>query len=258
MKILITLLLAALAGSAMAGQLTVAAASDLAYSMDELGKGFRKLEPKVTLKVSTGASGSLFAQVKNGAPFDVFMSADMAYPARLAREGAADGATLVQYATGQLALWTSAPGVDPSRGLGVLRDPRIRRIAIANPELAPYGSAAKQALLAAGLWDILLPKLVIGENVTQAVQFAHTGNAQAALVSMSAIGAPQLRKVGRNAVVTGATVQQGAVVTRRGKSNPLAARWMAYLKSDSARSILARHGFLPPAVPVPPAPAPAR
>jgi molybdate transport system substrate-binding protein len=247
MKILITLLLAALAGPAMAGQLTVAAASDLAYSMDELGKGFRQREPGVTLKISTGASGSLFAQVKNGAPFDVFMSADMAYPARLAREGAADGATLAHYATGQLALWTGAPGIDPSRGLGVLRDRRIRRIAIANPELAPYGSAAKQALQAAGLWDTLLPRLVIGENVTQAVQFAHTGNAQAALVSMSAIGAPQLRKAGRHAIVAGATVQQGAVVTRRGKSNPLAGRWMAYLKSDAAQAILARHGFLPPA-----------
>lgn len=249
MKILITLLLAALAGMASAGQLTVAAASDLAYSMDELGKGFRRLEPEVRLKISTGASGSLFAQVKNGAPFDVFMSADMEYPARLAREGGADGATLVQYATGQLALWTVAPGVIPSHGLRVLLDPRIRRIAIANPDVAPYGRAAKEALQAAGLWEVLQPRLVIGENVAQAAQFAHSGNAQAAIVSMSAIGSPQLRRSGRYAQLAGVAVQQGAVVTVHGKSNPLAARWMAYLQSDAARTILARHGFQPPAAP---------
>ena len=251
MKILITLLLAALAGPAMAGQLTVAAASDLAYTMDDLGKGFRLFEPRVQLKISTGASGSLFAQIKNGAPFDVFMSADMEYPARLAREGAADGATLAQYATGRLALWVGAPGIQPSEGLGVLADARIRRIAIANPEVAPYGKAARDALRAAGLWEQVLPRLVIGENVAQAVQFAHSGNAQAAIVSLSAVNAPQLRLSGRHAVLAGVTVQQGAVVTTRGTANPLAARWMAYLRSDTARAIMARHGFLP--APAPPA-----
>ncbi|HEU4853198.1 MAG TPA: molybdate ABC transporter substrate-binding protein [Telluria sp.] len=247
MKILTTLLLACLASPAIAGQLVVAAASDLAYSMDALGKGFRKFEPSARLKVSTGASGSLFAQIRNGAPFDVFMSADMAYPARLAKEGAADGTTLAKYATGRAALWTNAPGVDPSRGLGILLDPRIRRIAIANPDVAPYGMAAKEALRAAQLWDAVQPRLVIGENVAQAAQFAHSGNAQAAILSVSALHAPQLRRYGRHAVLAGVTVEQGAVITKHGTRNPLAARWMAYLRTDAARVILARHGFEPPA-----------
>lgn len=247
MKILITLLLAALAGLAPAKELTVAVASDLAYSMDHLADGFRKFEPGARLKVSTGASGSLFAQIKNGAPFDVFMSADMAYPARLAQEGAADAATLTQYATGRAALWTSAPGLDPNKGLGMLLDPRIRRIAIANPDVAPYGKAAKEALTAAGLWDAVQPRMVVGENVAQAAQFAHSGNAQAAILSVSALHSPQLRRYGRHAVLKGVTVKQGAIVTKRGTSNPLAARWMAYLRTDAARVILARHGFEPPA-----------
>jgi molybdate transport system substrate-binding protein len=247
MKTLITLLLTLLAGSAMAGQLTVAAASDLAYGMDDLATGFRRLEPKAKVKISTGASGSLFAQVKNGAPFDVFMSADMEYPARMAHEGAADGKSLMQYATGQLVFWTSAPGVLPARGLATLRDPRVRRIAIANPDVAPYGKAARDVLIAAGLWEELQPRLVLGENVAQAAQFAHSGYAQAALLSLSAVRSPHLRKAGRFSVLEGATVQQGAIITNRGKDNPLAARWMAYLRTDTARAILARHGFAPPA-----------
>ncbi|MFD2364963.1 molybdate ABC transporter substrate-binding protein [Pseudoduganella sp. GCM10020061] len=247
MKTLITLLLTLLAGSAMAGQLTVAAASDLAYGMDDLAKGFRRLEPKAMVKISTGASGSLFAQVKNGAPFDVFMSADMEYPARLAREGAADGKSLMQYASGQLVYWTSAPGVLPARGLATLLDPRVRRIAIANPDVAPYGKAAREVLIAAGLWEELQPRLVLGENVAQAAQFAHSGNAQAALLSLSAVRSPHLRRVGRFSVLEGVAVRQGAIITSRGKNNPLAARWMAYLGTDTARAILARHGFAPPA-----------
>lgn len=229
------------------GQLTIAAASDLAYSMDELGRGFRRQEPGVTLKISTGASGSLFAQVKNGAPFDVFMSADMDYPARLAREGGADGTTLVHYATGSLALWTSVPGLPPSKGLGVLLDRRIRHVAIANPDVAPYGRAARDALRAAGLWDAVQPRLVRGENIAQATQFAQSGNAQAAILPMSAIGSPLLRRSGRYAILPGVTVPQGAVVTAHGRANPLSARWMAYLRSDAARAILVRNGFqLPP------------
>ena len=246
MKILTTLLLAASVLPAGAAPLTIAAASDLAPCMDALGKEFRNAVPGTTLKVSTGASGSLFAQLKNGAPFHVFMSADMAYPARRVEEGAADGNSLFQYATGKVVVWTSVPALDLGKGLGVLLDPRVRRVAIANPELAPYGRVARDALREAGVWDALQPRLVIGENLAQATQFAHTGNAQAALLSLSSVRSPKLRTQGRYRVLGGVDVQQGAVITTYGKNSPLAARWMAFLRSGAARNTLAACGLFPP------------
>lgn len=246
MKILTTLLLTACVLPAGAAPLTIAAASDLAPCMAALGKEFRKSVPEVSLKVSTAASGSLFAQLKNGAPFHVFMSADMGYPARLAEEGAADGNSLFQYATGKVVVWTSVPALDLGKGLGALLDPRVRRVSIANPEMAPYGKAAQQALRQAGVWDALQPRLVIGENLAQATQFAHTGNAQAALLSLTSVRSPKLRTQGRYRVLEGFDVQQGAVITSYGKGSPLAARWMAFLRSGAARHTLSSCGLYPP------------
>lgn len=230
---------------ATAGQLGVAAASDLAYCMDDLVAAFRAQAPDVEVKVSHGASGTLFAQVKNGAPFDVFMSADTAYPARLAQEGAAIAATRLTYTRGRLVLWSTHPSLDPRQGLAIVLAPQVRRVAIANPAIAPYGQAARQALVAAGLWERVAPRLVLGENVTQAAQFVQTGNAQVALVPLSVLQSPRLRGMGRHALLPVLT-EQAAIVTHRGRASRDAARFMQFLASQPARAVFERHGFAAP------------
>lgn len=246
MKKLLSLALALFALPAAAETLLVAAASDLTYSIDELAAAFALQVPGAEVKTSLGASGNFFAQIKNGAPFDVFMSADMKYPQQLAVEGAADAATLAPYAIGRIAIWSTDPRFDLKQGLRVLNDKRLTRIAIANPDVAPYGRAAKAALEVHGYWEATKPKLVIGENIAQTAQFVQTGNAQLGIVSYTTVLAPKLKGVGSYYLIpdTGtAPIEQGAIVTRRGAGNPLAPRFMRFLQSPEARAILLRHGF---------------
>jgi len=256
MKKMLILLLAwtlacACASPALARPLLVAAASDLGYCIDELVGAYRKTAPDAELKVSLGASGNFFAQIRNGAPFGVFLSADMDYPRQLARLGAADGATLAPYAIGRIALWSLDPQIDPARGLASLvHDQRVRRVAIANPVTAPYGRAAKAALERDGLWAAVQAKLVVGESIAQTAQFVQTGNAQVGLISFATLHATRLKGVGRYALVPHAglaPIEQGAIVTKAGADNPHAAGFVRFLGSPEARAILARNGFeLPP------------
>lgn len=243
-------MLTALAPAATAAPLLVAAASDLAYCIDDLAAAFRKEAPDAELKISTGASGNFFAQIRNGAPFHVFLSADMMYPTQLARLDAADGATLRLYALGRIVLWTTDARFDVSQGLAVLRDPRVARIAIANPDTAPYGRAAKAVLERDKLWEQVAPRLVIGENIAQTAQFVQTGNAQMGIVSLATVRAQKMAGVGRYHLISDAGVppiEQGAIVTRAGASQPLEARFVRFLGSPAARAILERNGFGLPA-----------
>lgn len=250
-KLLVILFATLLAGPLQAAPLLVAAASDLAYCIDELAAAFRKEVPEAEVKVSTGASGNFFAQIRHGAPFHVLLSADMTYPTQLAKLGAADAATLRPYAIGRIVLWTLDPRFDVAQGLPVLRDPRVARVAIGNPATAPYGRAARAALERDKLWDAVQPRLVIGENIAQAAQFVQTGNAQLGIVSLATVRAPKMAGVGRYHLISDAGVapiEQGAIVTRAGSGQPLAARFVRFLGSPAARAILERNGFgLPPA-----------
>lgn len=242
-----------LALPARAETLLVAAAADLSYCIDELGAAFTKQVPQAQVKVSTGASGNFYGQIRHGAPFDVFLSADMDYPAQLGRDGAAVAATLTPYAIGRIVLWTLDARFDVKQGMRVFDDARLTRVAIANPAVAPYGRAAKAALEAAGKWPALQPKLVIGENVAQAVQFVQTGNAQIGIVSLASVVSPRLKGQGSYHLVPEAglaPITQGAIVTAHGKDKPLAKLFVQFLSSPAARDILQRHGFgLPPAAP---------
>jgi molybdate transport system substrate-binding protein len=256
MKKIVVLLLAsmlslpALAAPLPAAPLLIAAAADLSYCIDDIAAAFRKDVPDTEIKISIGSSGNLFAQIRNGAPFDAFLSADVDYPSRLARLGAAEGRTLTRYAVGRIAMWSLDPKLDVDKGLALLRDPRITRVAIANPATAPYGRAAKSALERDGLWEAVQSKLVIGENISQTAQFVQTGNAQVGLVSLASLRSPRLAGVGRYALVpdTGlAPIEQAAIVTKHGADNPLAARFVRFLGSPAARAILERNGFSIPA-----------
>src|SRR5258708_7567105 len=166
-----------------APELVVAAAADLSTVLKELGEGFEK-KTGVKVSLSFGASGALTQQIQNGAPFDLFFSADMDYPRQLIAAGDADGASLYQYAVGKLVLWVPADSsLDVEhQGMNILLDPSVKKIAIANPQHAPYGRAAVAALKHAGLYDRIIARLVLGENVSQAAQFVEVGNAQAGCV----------------------------------------------------------------------------
>jgi molybdate transport system substrate-binding protein len=228
-----------LSGIATAAPLRIAAAADLAACMPVLNAGFDG-ETSVTV----GASGTFHAQIRNGAPFDILMSADTGYPQALAEAGLAEGASMVVYALGQLVLWSADPNLETSRGLQLLTDPAVRRIAIANPEVAPYGRAAKAALQQAGLWERLQGKLVYGENAAQTMQFVESGNAQAGLVGKAHLtGRP-----GGWVLPAGSypALEQGAIITKRGLAHPAAARYLQFLRSARGRALLAGCGFLLP------------
>ncbi|HEX9171251.1 MAG TPA: molybdate ABC transporter substrate-binding protein [Telluria sp.] len=248
-KMFFLLLGAILALPLQAQPLLVAAASDLTHCIDELAAAFAKQAPGAKVKVALGSSGHFYAQIRNGAPFDVLLSADMEYPRQLAKLGVAEGATLKPYAIGRIALWSLDPRLDPAAsGMAVLRDPRVAKVAIANPAVAPYGRAAKAALERDGLWQAVQPRIVIGENVAQTAQFVQSGNAQLGIVSLAMLNTPKAG--GRYYVIpmTGlAPIEQGAIVTRHGAANPLAPRFVLFMDSPAARAILERHGFsLPP------------
>lgn len=234
--------------------LQVAAAADLALCMDELNAAFVRANGgvgAVAVKYSIGASGAFSTQIQSGAPFDVFLSADMDYPRALARVGAADGGSLMVYGLGRLVLWTNDPKLDPSLGLKLLADPAVSRIAIANPAFAPYGRAAKAALVHAGIWGAIQPKLVLGENLAQTAQFVESRNAQVGLVGTSHLSTPAHAAKGRAWALPAdqyPALEQGAIVTKHGAGNPLAARYLAFLGGEPGRAILAKYGFGLPAV----------
>jgi len=231
------------------GQVLVAAASDLVFVLDSLKAAFAREHPAVTVTATTGASGSLFAQIRNGAPFDLFLAADRAYPTKLAESGHADPSSLFTYAEGHLVLWTTRTNGSLKEGLSVLLDPDIRHIAIANPETAPYGRAARSALVQAGLWDRVQPRLVIAENIAQASQFVTSGNAEFGLISASLLERPEMRGRGlRLAVPPGLhpPILQGAILTRFGATNPAAAEFLQFLRSPTVRELLSRSGLTAP------------
>lgn len=229
--------------------LQVAAAADLAVCIAELNDSFAAGVGTIEVKTSIGSSGNFFAQIRNGAPFDVFLSADTHYPRELAKAGLADAATLTVYAHGQLMMWTNDPQLDLSAGLRLLSEPKITRIALANPDVAPYGRAAKSALVQAGVWDAIKHKVVLGENVAQTAQFVETGNAQVGFVGSAHIKTSANAQRGRAWPVPTdlyPVLEQGGIVTVKGKQNPLAPRYLAFLRSEAGRTILRKHGFTVP------------
>jgi molybdate transport system substrate-binding protein len=225
-------------------ELSVAAASDLTYCIPAINDAFQKANPGAVVKVSFGSSGNFFEEIKNGAPFDVFLSADINYPKTLAKDGL--GEEPVKYAEGRLVLWTMNGGLDISRGLAVLGDASVKHVAVANPDHAPYGRAAKAVLMHEHLWDALRSKLVFGENISQTAQFVQTGNADAGLLAMSLAVAPGMAHAGHFYEIPAdeyPPLEQGAALTKAGAAKPLARAYLAFLQSEEARKILEQFGF---------------
>jgi molybdate transport system substrate-binding protein len=229
---------------------TVAAASDLKFALDEIVAGFSR-DTGIEVRVTYGSSGNFARQIAQGAPYDLFLSADESFVLQLADRGLTrDRGTL--YAKGRIALYAPMDSrlvPDPAlRNLARrLADGSSGRIAIANPEHAPYGRAAEQALRSAGLWDRVTPRLVLGENVAQAAQFAASGNTDGGIIAYSLALAPPLRERGRFALLPEtlhAPLRQRMVLT--GQASPGAQRLYEYLQLPAARAILERYGFALP------------
>ena len=228
----------------------VAAASDLQFALDEIVARFQR-NTGIAPRVTYGSSGNFARQIEQGAPFELFLSADEAYVDRLAARGLTQGDGAL-YAIGRIVLFAPhGSPLEPDPGLKNLAtrlaSGESGRLAIANPEHAPYGRAAEQALRSLGVWEAVQPKLLLGENVAQAAQFASSGNADGGIIAYSLALAPALRERGTFALLPDtlhAPLRQRMVLLQR--ASPAAARFYDYLRSPASRAILSEYGFVLP------------
>ncbi|MGC1417160.1 MAG: molybdate ABC transporter substrate-binding protein [Candidatus Acidiferrum sp.] len=236
--------------SAANQEIAVAAAADLQFAMQDLAAQFEK-NSGTKVDVSYGSSGNFFAQLQNGAPFDLFFSADIEYPEKLEAAGFAEPGTPYEYAVGRIAIWMPADAkVDLIRkGWNALLDPSVQKIAIANPEHAPYGRAAVAALQKAGLYEKVKSKLVYGENISQAAQFAQSGNAQAGIVAMSLALSPGMKSGKRWEIPANMypPIEQAAILLKGAQNRDGARAFLEFVKTPAGRATLAKYGFAFPA-----------
>lgn len=230
----------------LAALLTIAAAADLQPVLPRLIAVFEQ-QTGHTVRTTFGSSGNFYAQIQNGAPFDVFLSADIAYPRQLDAAGLAERGTLASYAKGSLVIWARrGSGVDIRAGLTALAADATKRIAIANPEHAPYGRAAVAALTRAGLYDRVKQKLVFGENVSQAAQFVQSGNADVGLLPLSLAKSAPLAAAGEYLAVPPSLyppIEQAAIILKTSASKDAAREFLRYLQRADTRELLAQAGF---------------
>ena len=250
---LVLAVVASIPALAAAQEVRIAAASDLQAALPELVTRFER-QRGYRVAVTYGSSGNFFAQIQNGAPFDVYLSADIDYPRRLERDGLTEPGTLLRYATGRLVVWTRTDsGIDLRSGLASLANPAVRRIAIANPDHAPYGRAAVAALRAAGVYDRVRARFLLGENISQTAQFAQSGNADVAILALSLARGTALRTVGTFVEVPASLhppIDQGAVALRSSRNKIAARRFLEFLATAEAIAHLNASGFeVPPQEP---------
>ncbi len=251
--ILLLLVATTITCTANAQSITVAAAADLNYALTDLASQFeRNTGNKVILTV--GASGNLYSQIMNGAPFDLFFSADEEYPKRLVESGKADPSSLRVYAVGHLVLWVpNGSSLDPGNlRMEVLTEPAVKRIAIANPQHAPYGRAAMAALDHFGLKSKVADKLVLGESVSQAAQFVQSGNAQAGLIALSLAKSPAMESKGKYwelPLDAYPELRQAAVVVTASQQKKTAQAFLDFVLSAEGQAVLRKYGLAPPTHP---------
>ncbi len=230
-------------------ELQVATASDLRFALAEISTAFQR-QHHAQIRITLGSSVQLSAQIQQGAPFDVFFSADEALVHYLADKGAVVRDSIRLYAIGRIAIWVRSDSpIDVGPGLGALTDPRVRYVAIANPQHAPYGRAAEQALRSAGVYERVRAKLVLGENISQALQYVQTGNADAGIVALSLAVAPPVKPTGRFWVIPSSfhrPIRQAVALTTRSAQPALAASFVAFVNSPAGRAIMRRYGFTLP------------
>jgi molybdate transport system substrate-binding protein len=232
-----------------AQEIVVAAAADLSSVFPQVVSRFEK-ETGRKVRVNFGSSGNFLLQIENGAPIDIFFSADVQYPKRLESEGLTQPGTLYHYAVGKLVLFVPAgSSLNLSQGLRALQSPQVKRIALANPQHAPYGRAAVEALKREGLYDSLQTKFVMGENISQAAQFVQSGNADAGLIALSLALSPTMKSAGRFVEVPAADyapLEQAAVILKSSHDKATAALLLDFLRKPEIVSLLSQYGFTAP------------
>ena len=246
MKCLIACAWAAFACSAgvQAAEVSVAVAANFTAPMQRIAVAFEQ-DTGHKAVLAFGSTGRFYAQIRNGAPFQILLAADDATPARLEREGWGVAGTRFTYAVGRLALWSRTPGRVDDRG-DVLKSGGFKRLALADPKLAPYGAAALEVLNGLGLTATLAPKFVQGENIAQAFQFAATGNAELGFVALAQVFHDGKLKEGSAWVIPAnlhVPIRQDAVMLRPGRDQVAAAALMTYLRSDKARAMIRSFGY---------------
>lgn len=228
-------------------KITIAAAADLKFAMDEIVASFKLANPGAEVDVIYGSSGKFNTQIQQGAPYDLYFSADIAFPRELAKAGFA-ASEVKPYAVGRIVLWSA--NLDASKmTLANLTDPKITHIAIANPKHAPYGKRAEEALRTSGLWEKLEPKLVYGENIAHTAQFVQTGNAQVGIVALSLAVNVELATRGGYWLIPDklhAPLEQGFIITKCATGSALAKQFADYMGSKPARAVMTKYGFVLP------------
>ena len=240
-----TFLFVAYATNLRAEEALVAVAANFSAPMQQIAASFQK-DTGHQLKMSFGATGGIYAQIKNGGPFDVFLSADQITPQKLEAEGLGVAATRFNYAIGQLVLWSKQDGLVDDKGQ-VLRSKNIQRIALANPKLAPYGVAAWETMTALGLLEELKPKMVQGDNIAQTYQFVSTQNAQVGFVALSQVFANGQLTSGSAWIVPPhlyKPIRQDVILLKNGKDNSAAKALLMYLKGKKAKAVMKSYGYL--------------
>ncbi|MCK5325273.1 MAG: molybdate ABC transporter substrate-binding protein [Woeseiaceae bacterium] len=221
--------------------MTVASASNFSAAAHDIAEQFT-LNTGHAVRITTASTGMLYAQITNGAPFDLLLAADAERPALLEKSGAAVSGTRFTYALGELILWSRQ--LDDCRG--ALDKLENLRLAIANPDTAPYGAAAKAFLLKAGLWESVRPRLVVGENISQTLHFVASGNAALGFIARSQLQIPSLPRAACSWPVPGswhAPIEQQAILLQQGLDNEAASQFLQFLRSDAGRVIIVRHGY---------------
>ncbi|HTZ98460.1 MAG TPA: molybdate ABC transporter substrate-binding protein [Terriglobales bacterium] len=243
---LVFLLVAASILPLRAQDISVAAAADLQFAMRDIAAGFEKdTGKKVT--ISYGSSGNFFQQLQNGAPFDIFFSANLDYAQRLQDAGLTEPGSYYRYAKGKIVIWTRKESkLDLTSGMQALLNPSISKIAIANPQHAPYGKAAVEAMQKVGVYDKVKDKLVLGENISQTASFVVSGSADVGIVALSLALSPNMKDAGHYVEVPTGTyqpIEQACVILKTSKNEAVAQQFLSFVKSPAAAEILTQYGF---------------
>jgi molybdenum ABC transporter, periplasmic molybdate-binding protein len=234
---------------ASADEFAVAAASDLNFAIKELIVEYEKQSGN-HVKLSLGSSGNLYAQLQNGAPFDLYLSADIGYPKKLEEAGLTVPGSLYRYAVGRVVLWVpkSSP-LEVSKGLTVLREQTIRKIAIANPKHAPYGRAAVAAMEHEQVYADVKDRLVLGENISQAAQFIESGACDVGIIALSLALAPTMKNAGAYWQIPAEAhppLEQGAVILKQSKNQETVRHFLTFMQGPQGQEIMTRYGFTLP------------
>ena len=236
---------------AVAEEITIAAASDLSFAFREIATEYEKSSGN-QVRLTLGSSGNFYAQIQNGAPFDLYFSADIAYPRKLEEAGLTVPGSLYQYAVGRIVLWTGHESrIDVTKGFEVLREPTVKKFAIANPKHAPYGRAAVAAMEYFKVYDQVKDKLILGENISQAAQFIESGACDIGIIALSLAIAPAMKSKGTYWEVPAEahpSLDQAAVILKQSKNQEAARQFLEFIKGPQGQEIMKRYGFVVPSL----------